>query len=112
MTRLSTSILIVIACMFASPVFAVCTYPQEATVPDGARATEAEMLAAKQRVKNYIAGVEDYLMCLESEAAAEPGPAPGVEPDRQADRTAALESMRNVTDSYNAQVLAFKAVNE
>jgi hypothetical protein len=108
MIKFSTAILIVIASLVAGPVFAACTYPPAVSVPDGSQASETEMMRAKQSVTAYIAQVEAYLKCIDTE----PLPEPSAQQDRQSRKNAARESMRSLADSYNAQVVAFKAVNE
>ena len=108
MIKFSTVILIVVASLIAGPVFAACTYPPAVSVPDGAQASETEMMSAKQSVTAYIAQVEAYLKCIDAEPLTEPS----AQQDRQSQKDAARESMRTLADSYHAQVLAFKAVNE
>ncbi|MGI9330428.1 MAG: hypothetical protein ACR2QB_06885 [Gammaproteobacteria bacterium] len=108
MIKFSTAILIVVASLVSGPVFAACAYPAAVSVPNGAEASETEMMRAKQSVTAYIAQVEAYLKCIDAEPLTETS-AP---PDLQSEKTSARESMRRLADSYNAEVLAFKAVNE
>ena len=108
MIKFSTAILIVVASLVAGPGFAACTYPPAVSVPNGTRASETEMMRAKQSVSTYIAQVEAYLKCIDAEAPAELS----AQQDQQSRKEAARESMRALADSYNAQVLAFKSVNE
>lgn len=91
------------------PSFAACVYPKDVSVPDGAQATEAQMVAAKKSVKAYIAAMEDYLKCLDAETADGSG---GARPDQQGIRAQARENMRAVADRYNDEVLAYKAAND
>src|SRR3954468_3247675 len=50
--------------------FAACDVGMKTpTIPDGAKATEAELVAAQQQVKAYNAAVVAYQSCLEKEEA-------------------------------------------
>ncbi|MEL6446666.1 MAG: hypothetical protein AAFQ62_01825 [Pseudomonadota bacterium] len=44
-----------------------CDYPdEEVALPNGATATEADMLKARREVKDYVERMQVYLSCLES----------------------------------------------
>lgn len=90
---------------------AACNYPTEVPVPDGKAATEAEMNAAGQSVKQYMADMEAYLTCLDAEQAALP-------PEQQTEESkglavkrhnAAVEAMEGMAARFNEQVRAYKA---
>lgn len=51
-----------------------CTYPDRPTIPDGNTASKDDLLAAKTAVQDFMAKVDEYLVCIESaeqEAVAE-----------------------------------------
>ena len=50
-----------------------CDYPERPQMPDGSTASKDELLAAKDAVQGYVAAVDEYLTCVETEekAAAE-----------------------------------------
>lgn len=53
--------------LFLSAAALGCDYPdQDVTMPDGAAATEADMLKARREVKEYVDKMQVYLACLES----------------------------------------------
>jgi hypothetical protein len=90
---------------------AACNYPAEVPVPDGKTATEAEMNAAGQAVKQYMAEMEAYLACLDAEHAALP-------PEQQTPEAksltvkrhnAAVDSMESLAARFNEQVRAYKS---
>jgi hypothetical protein len=56
--------------LFAAPLSLACDYPERPTLPDGSTASKDEMLAAKAGVSTYIAGVDEYLTCVEAEEKA------------------------------------------
>ena len=54
----------------AAPLALACNYPDTPHIPDGSTASKDDLLAAKANVQSYIAAVDDYLTCLESEEKA------------------------------------------
>jgi len=48
-----------------------CARDKPPAIPDGAKATEAEMVSAQTAIKAYMGGNEAYRKCLDAEAAAE-----------------------------------------
>ena len=67
MMKKATSCLFLI---FASPLALACGYPNTPHIPNGSTASKDELLAAKANVQNYIAAVDDYLTCIETEEKA------------------------------------------
>ncbi len=59
-----------LAALMLSSVHAECAIPRVITVPDGATATEEEMVAGKATVNQYMANGYAYLDCIEAEEAA------------------------------------------
>lgn len=90
---------------------AACDFPSDqVAVPDGASASEDEMVAAQQEVKAYMARVDDYLKCLDAEAAA----LGDAESDDQKllhvkRHNAAVDAMEQLANNFNEQIRAFKA---
>ena len=66
---MNKTIKIAIGCLLliAAPVTFACDYPERPSIPDGATASKEELLAAKDAVGAFLAGVDDYLTCLETE---------------------------------------------
>lgn len=57
--------------LFLAGTFALaCDYPDRPHIPDGATATKDELLAAKAAVQSYVAGVDEYLLCVENDEKA------------------------------------------
>lgn len=65
-TQFSIGSLFFLASSFA---FA-CDYPERPAIPDGSSANKEDLLAAKSSVQDFIAGVDEYLTCLETEEKA------------------------------------------
>jgi hypothetical protein len=47
-----------------------CDYPERPVIPDGSTASKDDLLAAKSSVQDFIADVDDYLTCIETEEKA------------------------------------------
>jgi hypothetical protein len=52
--------------LFASPALA-CEYPERPALPDGTTAAKEDMIAAQTTVKDFLAKVDEYLLCIEQE---------------------------------------------
>ena len=98
---------------------AECIYPKApGSIPDGATATEQEMIDGMKAVKEYNAQVTAYLRCLDMEMQARIDAA-GAEapPDQiaqikaiQAKRhNAAVEELESHANRFNEQVKLYKA---
>ena len=103
-----TLLALVVALMFSSA-YAECIIPETVSVPDGATATEEEMLAGQKRVKQYIANVDAYLDCIDAEATAVG--------DEQTDEQratynqmydASVDAEESIAAQFNAEVQAYK----
>lgn len=97
-----------------------CDYPERPSIPDGSTASKGEMLAASSEVKAYLAGVDDYLICIESaekDAVAEldsPEPAEIKRRDEMLGSKfdAANEEKALVGEEFNQQVRAYNAARQ
>lgn len=52
--------------LFAASLTFACDYPDRPAIPDGSTATKDQLLAAKESVGVYLAGVDVYLNCIEA----------------------------------------------
>ncbi len=95
-----------------------CVYTRAPTkTPDGSTATQEEMVAGMQAVKEYNASVSTYLECLEKEMNARVEAAgPNASPDQIAQikaihnkrHNAAVEELEAHAAQFNEQVKLFK----
>ncbi len=96
--------------MLAINAHAACDFPANVEVPDGKTATEAELVAAQSVVKQYMANVESYLVCIDEEAKAL---GPEITEDqiriRDMRHNAAVDEMERLAADFNAQIRAFRA---
>ena len=96
-----------------------CDYPKRVDMPDGATASKELMIAGQREVKAYMAAMETYLACIESEEAAAVLALGDVDEDTKRQRaemfnkkyTAAVEEMNLVAEEFNVQVRAYKDIN-
>ena len=79
-----------------------CTLGAAPQLPDGATATEAEMVAAQGAVKAYLAETQEFLACLEGSSRGR-----GTE-DVTSRYNAATKTMEKLAADFNAQLRAFK----
>lgn len=56
--------------VFSASLAIACDYPERPAIPDGATAGKDELLAAKDAIQAYMANVDTYLQCIESEETA------------------------------------------
>lgn len=109
-------------CLLGSAAYAECVYPRAPTgTPDGLTATQDEMLAGMQVVKDYNERVTTYLDCLEKELAERletAGPNATAEQVAQIKaihhkrHNAAVEALEAHAAQFNEQVKTFKARNK
>lgn len=106
-----------IGLMLALPVAAPaladdCTRPPAPTVPQGATASNDQMVAASGAVKTYMAETESYLSCLQAqEALMKDQLTPELQQDMLNRYNSAVESMEAVAAEYNQAVRDYKAAN-
>ena len=96
-----------------------CTYPRAPTgLPDGATATQDEMVGGMKTIKEYNNAVTAYLNCLESEMAARIEAAGPDAPPEQVEQikaihtkrhNAAVEELEANAARFNEQVKVYKA---
>jgi hypothetical protein len=107
-----------LACL-AATASADCTYPKAPSgLPDGATATQDEMVVGMRAIKEYNSSVTNYLTCLETEmntrieAAGAEAPADQVEQIKAIHtkrHNAAVEELESTAARFNEQVKVFKA---
>jgi hypothetical protein len=115
-TRLASGLMLV--SFLAGAAQAECVYPKAPTnLPDGATATQDEMVAGMKTVKEYNEQVNTYLTCLESEkntrleAAGTDAPADQIEQIKAIHtkrHNAAVEELEASAAQFNEQVKVFK----
>lgn len=69
MTRFS-KISVASILIFSTSLAIACDYPERPGIPDGATASKDDLLAAKDAIQQYMADVDVYLKCIESEETA------------------------------------------
>ncbi len=118
MRILLTSVATVVVVCGANAAVAQCSYPEKSSVPNGLTATEAEMIEGQRAVKKFMADMDEYLACLESESES----AKMTEEDAEAalqheaiaakKHNAAVDDMERLAAAFNEQVRAFKGRDE
>lgn len=108
-----------LAGLLAAAASAECSYPKSpAGLPDGATATQDEMVGGMKAIKEYNNAVTAYLNCLETElntrieAAGTDAPADQVEQIKAIHtkrHNAAVEELEATAARFNEQVKVFKA---
>ena len=90
-----------------------CVYPKApATIPNGATATEAEMVAAMNAFKAYDAEVKAFGTCLDDETkskAAGTAQLMQLKTMQSKKLNAAVEELQSKAKEFNEQVRVFKA---
>ncbi len=115
-----SKITIASAILFIAPIAIACDYPKRADVPNGATATTEEMLAGQKSVKAYMAAMEEYLACIDSENEDAVAAMTGSSDDELARReaatikkyNAAVEEMEVIAAQFNEEVRAYKAQSD
>jgi len=105
--------------LLATAANAECTYPKEpSNMPDGATATQDQMVEGMKAVKEYNSQVTTYLSCLEQEmnarveAAGPDAPADQIEQIKAIHtkrHNAAVDALEQQAARFNEQVKVFKA---
>ena len=118
---LKAQLLSAITTLFISGVSLACDKPEAPTLPDGAAASEAQMIDAQQAVKQYLKLGDVYLKCLENvdraalAEAQKSGDANAVAAAQQAskarlvDYNGTVDAMQATGDQFNTQIKRFKA---
>ena len=106
--------------LIVAPMAFACDYPERPDIPDGSTASKEELLAAKDDVGAFLAGVDDYLTCIETaekEAVAE-AESPSTEDLKRRDEMlgskfdAANDEKALVGEEFNQQVRAYNAARQ
>jgi hypothetical protein len=91
---------------------AACENPALVPIPNGKASTLDQMLAAQKDVKAYQAKMNDYLACVDGEAATQGEQAPAEYKALMVNRhNAAVAEMEGVAAAFNDQIKAYKAAN-
>jgi predicted transglutaminase-like cysteine proteinase len=81
--------------------------PAPSKIPDGATASQQEMITAMQTLKEYNNDVETYNKCLEFEAKQNRLS----KADEERMHNSAVDTLQKVANKFNEQVRTFKAKN-
>lgn len=100
--------------IFAPMAFA-CDYPGRPNIPDGSTASRDEVVAAKNAVTAYLAGVDAYLTCIEEAERTAAAELAVTDPDEVKRRDemlqkkfdAANDEKALVGEEFNQQVRAY-----
>ena len=100
--------LLALGSLLAAPSsFAACTYPKTpSALPDGATATQEEMVSSQKEVKQFMADMDLYLKCVDDESP----PAAGKLNDQQKKEQEAREKVR--VQKHNAAVSDEEALRD
>lgn len=114
--RVLTTVAAISMAFAANTVAAGCVFPGPADIeiPDGATATEQQMIETQKKVKAYVAEMETYIECLDGEAAALKA-AEGISEEQVAINekryNSAVELMQGVAELFNVQVRIYRDNN-
>ena len=108
------SCLVIAGSFFASAAFAACEMPALVdSIPDGATATEEELLVVQVEIEAYVSAMDEYIACQNEEMAENGENASSEYLYLITDR---IESARHEVDqiatNFNDQVNAFRAARE
>ena len=115
-----SKIAIATAILFVAPVAFACDYPKRANVPIGATASTEKMLAGQKSVKAYMAAMDEYLECIDTEEENSVAALVDVSDDELARRGAAITKKYNaavtemelIAARFNEEVRAYKAQSD
>ena len=115
--NMKSKISIAAAILFFAPVAFACDYPKRAKIPDGATASTEQMLAGQKSVKVYMATMEEYLACIDTEDKDAKESSDGTSDEELARRkattdkkyNAAVDEMEILAAQFNEEVRAYKA---
>lgn len=119
MTKITLAGALLAGLLTAAAANADCSYPKSpAGLPDGATATQDQMVDGMKAIKEYNASVTSYLECLETEmntrieSAGADAPAEQVEQIKAIHtkrHNAAVEELESTASRFNEQVKVYKA---
>lgn len=112
--KMLASSLVAAALLGAPAAFAACEMPSLVTaIPDGATATEEELLAVQAEIQAYITAMDQYIACQNEEME---GSRDGATADYLYLMSTRIESARREVDQvatdFNDQVTAFRAARQ
>ena len=112
--RSPISIAVLFLAFSLTPVAQACEYPPDLKILDGKSATQEEIAAASAAVKKYLADVEAYTTCLDTDFAALPveQQTPEAKAMHVSKYNAAVDAMEAKAGSFNEQLRAFKAASK
>jgi len=120
--NMNSNIKIAFGCLMliAAPMTFACDYPERPNIPNGSTATRDAVIAAKEAVNTYIAGVDIYLTCTEDAEKAAVAELENPDPDdlRRRDEMiakkfdAANDEKALVGEEFNQQVRAYNAARQ
>jgi len=98
---------------------AACEAPAPIAVPDGKTSTMEQMLAGQAEVKAYQTAMNEFLACIDAEAAVQGETAPEEYKSLMVARhnaavsemDAAVSEMEGVAAAFNDQIKAYRAAN-
>lgn len=101
-TTFSKLATILAACCLSANYTLACEEPSyDQSIPDGKTASEAEMAAAQQAVKDFVSRGEAYIACLEDD-----GSLTSVARDRR--RGTTIDEMQAVAANFNRELRHFR----
>jgi hypothetical protein len=103
--------------IFSASLAIACDYPERPAIPDGATASKDELLAAKDAIQAYMANVDIYLQCIETEETAAVAELDNPSPEELQRRDdilnkkfdAANEEKVLLGEQFNQQIRAYNA---
>jgi len=106
--------------LMACPITYACDYPERPTIPDGSSASKDELMLAKEDVNTYLAGVDVYLTCIETDEKAAVAALEDSDPAELKRRDDVLEKKFDaandekalVGEQFNQQVRAYNAARK
>ncbi|QJE71711.1 hypothetical protein HHL28_00015 [Aerophototrophica crusticola] len=102
MNKLRTALVAAALTLLPGTAFAECTLGAAPQIPNGATATEAEMVAGQQAIKAYVTETQEFLACLEGETRGRLAGEAGKKYEEASTR------MTKLATEFNAQLKAFK----
>lgn len=98
--------------MLAGAAALACETPAMVEVPDGATATTEQMVQAREAVTEYVAAMEEYLVCVDEEMQVAGDDAPEEFKSLMIQRyNAAVSEMETVAAAFNEELREFRAAN-
>jgi len=101
-----------LASIVATSAWAECVPPENVSVPDGSQATEDEMSAGQELIREFMTANGSYRNCLDEEFAAL---GDEVTDEQKASNTqlynSSVDREQQIVELYNSEVRAFNKAN-